>query len=108
FPVAEADRAVNHALAVVSGNFATFLWNESAKAAAGRLGLDPATLFAPYFASLVDRFVENPADSLTGPVARRDAATVEANLAALESEPRLYAAYEAFLGLAWPDDGRRN
>jgi predicted short-subunit dehydrogenase-like oxidoreductase (DUF2520 family) len=52
---------------------------------------------------LVDRFREHPFDSMTGPVKRRDRATVEANLAALENEPELVSLYATFLALAWPD-----
>ncbi|MBT8471914.1 MAG: DUF2520 domain-containing protein [Marinicaulis sp.] len=51
----------------------------------------------------MDRFQESPSDSLTGPVARRDAATVSSNLSALETNPELRALYETFLRVAWPD-----
>lgn len=105
FTIAAADRAFYHALAVVSGNFAAHLWNETAAAFADRLGPHGGAALAAYFSSLVDRFRENPATSLTGPVARRDAATVAANLEALKDAPRLRALYEAFLRSAWPDRG---
>ncbi len=105
FAVAAADRAFYHALAVVSGNFAAHLWNETAAAFAGRLGPDGAEILSAYFASVVDRFRESPLSSMTGPVARRDAGTVEANLKALETSPRLHALYEAFLKSAWPGRG---
>lgn len=106
FVVDDRDRAFYHALAVVSGNFATFLWNAAAKEGAARLALDPARHLAPYFKSLIDRFVESPFYSLTGPVARREAATVQANLDALAAAPELRAAYLAFLARAWPEFGR--
>lgn len=103
FVVADADRAYYHALAVLSGNFASFLWNETAKGFSERLAIAPETVLASYFAGLVDRFRESPFDSLTGPVARRDRTTVEANLAALENDPKLTGLYRAFLAAAWPD-----
>lgn len=103
FVIADADRAYYHALAVLSGNFAAFVWNETAKGFAGRLGVAPADVMASYLAGVVDRFVESPFDSLTGPLARKDRASVEANLKALEGEPRLAALYRAFLDAAWPD-----
>jgi len=103
FTVAAADRAFYHALAVVSGNFAAHLWNETAIAFEARLGPAAGAALAAYFESLVDRFRESPTASLTGPVARRDRETVAANLEALGGAPRLRALYEAFLKSAWPD-----
>lgn len=103
FVVRAADRAYYHALAVLSGNFAAHLWNETAKGFSARFGLPPEEILGSYLAGVVDRFQESPFDSLTGPVARRDAETVAANLAALAGEPRLKALYEAFLESAWPD-----
>mgnify|MGYP002777395944 CR=1 FL=1 len=103
--VAAEDRAFYHALAVVSGNFAAHLWNETAAAFADRLGPNGGEILSAYFASVVDRFRESPLASMTGPVARRDAGTVEANLKALETSPRLHALYEAFLQSAWPGRG---
>jgi 2-dehydropantoate 2-reductase len=110
FAVAAEDRAFYHALAVVSGNFAAHIWNETATAFAERLGANSGEILSAYLGSVVDRFRESPAASLTGPVARGDAATVRANLQALERAPRLRALYESFLKSAWPgrawgDDG---
>lgn len=103
FIVPAEDRAFYHALAVVSGNFAAHLWNETAAAFAARLGPDTSEIMSAYFGSVVARFRESPLSSLTGPVARRDAATVKANLEALAGEPRLLALYRSFLASAWPD-----
>ncbi|MEX0643912.1 MAG: DUF2520 domain-containing protein [Parvularculaceae bacterium] len=103
FVVKAEDRAYYHALAVLSGNFASFLWNKAAMGFAGRLKIDPETIVASYLSGLVDRFREHPFDSMTGPIKRRDRATVDANLAALESEPELRSLYLTFLALAWPD-----
>lgn len=103
FVVADADRAYYHALAVLSGNFAAFLWNETASGLAGRLKIAPETVLSGYFFSIVERFRESPYDSLTGPVTRHDAATVEANLDALAADPKLAGLYRAFLRAAWPN-----
>lgn len=102
FIVQDADRAYYHALAVLSGNFAAHLWNEAAKGFSGRLKVAPEMVLASYLGGLVERFRESPFDSMTGPVARRDRASVDANLKALESEPKLRALYEAFVISAWP------
>ncbi len=102
--VADAqDRAFYHALAVLSGNFAAHLWNETATAFAGRFGADAEPIFGPYLESVVARFRESPQSSMTGPAARRDRSSVAANLKALEGDPRLSALYRAFLDSAWPD-----
>lgn len=103
FIVRDEDRAFYHALAVVSGNFAAHLWNETAAAFTARLGPEAGEVLGAYFGSVIARFVESPTSSLTGPVARRDAATVKANLEALAGEPRLKGLYRAFLRSAWPE-----
>jgi len=103
FNVAEKGRARYHALAVLSGNFASFLWNETAKEFASLGDIPPETILKSYFSGLVDRFAESPEASMTGPVLRKDKVTVEKNLAALADKPKLKQLYEAFLNAAWPD-----
>ncbi len=103
FEIPEDARAHYHALAVLSGNFAAFLWNETAKSFEKRYAADAGKIMAAYLSSVIDRFAEAPTASMTGPLARRDRQTVKANLAALEDEPQLKALYAAFLALAWPD-----
>ena len=103
FMIHAKDRAQYHALAVLSGNFAAHLWNETASVLSGQYDLSPEDILGPYLKSIVDRFQESPLDSLTGPVARRDSTTIEANLEALSDNPALTALYRAFLASAWPD-----
>ena len=103
FNIATKDRARYHALAALSGNFASFLWNETAKEFAALGDIPPETVLKSYFNGLVDRFAESPEASMTGPVLRKDSVTVERNLAALADTPKLKQLYEAFLAAAWPD-----
>ena len=103
FEIADKDRARYHALAVLSGNLASFVWNETAKEIAGFTGMAPEKIMASYLGSILDGFVENPTSSLTGPIARHDKITVEKNLASLKGDPKLKRLYEAFLAAAWPD-----
>ena len=84
-----ADRAYYHSLAVISGNYAAHIWNTVAARFERKFTTDPAEVFAPYFQSVVERFRESPLSSVTGPIARRDVATVEANLEAIEGEIEL-------------------
>ena len=106
FVIPPQERARYHALAVLSGNFAAYLWNETAKEFASRYDSAPAEILTAYFSSVVDRFTENPENSLTGPVARRDLESVEANLNSLNDTPRLQALYKSFLTSAWPEHDR--
>ena len=103
FSLGDDARAHYHALAVLSGNFAAHLWNETAAAFASAYDAAPADILSTYFESIVDRFRENPLSSLTGPVARGDRISVEANVAALADDPKLSALYKAFLASAWPE-----
>jgi len=103
FEIHAHERARYHALAVLSGNFAAHLWNATAPAITKQSGLEPEAILGPYLQSVVDRFMESPKGSLTGPVARKDKDTVAANLKALETAPELKTLYDAFLRAAWPD-----
>lgn len=103
FEIADSDRARYHALAVLSGNFSAFLWNETMKELAQFPGLDAEAAMSRYLTSIIERFAEAPTGSLTGPVARKDARTVEANINALAENPKLKALYTAFLKAAWTD-----
>lgn len=103
FQLSQDERARYHALAVLSGNFVSYIWNQTAKEIADYCDTDPGPIFQGYLASIIDRFTENPLSSLTGPIARHDKKTVEANLAGLKGDPKLTALYQAFLQNAWPD-----
>ena len=102
FEIAEKDRARYHALAVLSGNLASYVWNETAKELADYSGMPPERIMASYLGSIVDGFVERPTASLTGPVARHDRDTVIRNLNSLKDDQNLKGLYEAFLTAAWP------
>ena len=102
FIVADKDRARYHALAVLSGNFVGYIWNETAKAFSGLADQPPEDILESYFKCIVDRFAENPTNSITGPIPRRDRITVEKNLASLEGDEKLKELYQAFLNAAWP------
>ncbi len=103
FVIPNASRAHYHALAVLGGNMVGFIWNQIAKELNARYPDAPDDMLAVYFNSILDRFIESPTNSLTGPMARRDRASVEKNQAALVDTPELASLYTAFLGLAWPD-----
>jgi predicted short-subunit dehydrogenase-like oxidoreductase (DUF2520 family) len=77
FELADADRTLYHAAAVIGGNYLVTL-HAVAERLLGEAGA-PAEAIVP----LMMRTIENGFD-LTGPIARGDWATVDAHLAALE------------------------
>ncbi len=89
FELADADRALYHAAAVIGGNYLVTL-HDVAVRLLGAVGA-PQEAIVP----LMARTIENGFD-LTGPIARGDWATVEAHLAALEERaPDLLPLYRA-------------
>lgn len=103
FEIAAEDRARYHALAVLSGNLASYIWNETANEFSALTNTPPDKILQSYLGSIADRFIESPTSSLTGPIARQDRHTVEKNLEGLAANPKLKGLYQAFLDAAWPD-----
>jgi len=89
FEVADADRTLYHAAAVIGGNFLVTLHDVAVRLLA-EVGA-PEEAIVP----LMARTIENRFD-LTGPIARGDWTTVEAHLVALaERDPDLVPLYRA-------------
>ena len=94
FAVADADRALYHAAAVIGGNAIVTL-HQAATRLLAEVGA-PAEAIVP----LMLRTIENGFD-LTGPIARGDGPTIEAHLAALEERaPDLVPLYRALIEAA--------
>ena len=89
FEVADADRTLYHAAAVIGGNFLVTLFRVATRLL-DQVGAPPDAIVP-----LMTRTIENGFD-LTGPIARGDWTTVEAHLAALEErDPDLVPLYRA-------------
>ena len=89
FEVADADRTLYHAAAVIGGNFLVTL-HRVATRLLEEVGAPPEAIVP-----LMSRTIENGFD-LTGPIARGDWSTVEAHLATLaERDPDLVPLYRA-------------
>ncbi|MCV0403190.1 MAG: DUF2520 domain-containing protein [Chloroflexi bacterium] len=89
FEIADADRAIYHAAAVIGGNFLVTL-HRAATELLESVGAPPEAIVP-----LMRRTIENGFE-LTGPIARGDTATVDAHLAALEARaPHLATMYRA-------------
>ena len=79
------DRRLYHAAAVMAGNFATVLLAEAGAVleAAGVESRQARALLLPLMEASLRQAVADPARGLTGPIPRRDQATLEAHRAAL-------------------------
>lgn len=91
FEVADEDRTLYHAAAVLGGNFLVTLHRAATRLLA-EVGAPPEAIVP-----LMTRTIENGFD-LTGPIARGDWTTVDAHLAALEArDPDLAPLYRALV-----------
>ena len=103
FQLHDSDRARYHALAVLSGNLPAYLWNQVSSALSEYANMAPDVIMRSYLESILERFLESPENSLTGPLARKDAKTVHSNLNALQDDPSLKPFYDTFKDVLWPD-----
>ncbi len=89
FPLADADKPLYHAAAVIAGNYLVTLYRTAAQLFA-EVGAPPEALVP-----LMERTIEN-GFVLTGPIARGDWGTVEAHLKTLEERaPEVAPLYRA-------------
>jgi predicted short-subunit dehydrogenase-like oxidoreductase (DUF2520 family) len=98
FALDAADKAHYHALCALAGGMTAVLWREFFEAMSARYGVPRAAL-AAYPRRIVENLISAPDSALTGPVARGDAGTVQAHLAALEGTP-LAAVYRSLVTAA--------
>jgi 2-dehydropantoate 2-reductase len=82
-----------HALCVTSGNFPQMLWNEVHKIAADQKM--PAEAFDLYIQQITQNFLNLKQAAITGPIARKEAATINKNIDALAGTP-LQSIYQSF------------
>jgi 2-dehydropantoate 2-reductase len=94
FTIDAAERPAYHAHCVMAGNFTTLLWRKLFDLLEDRLGI-PAEAAHPFLTRTVQNLIADPGRALTGPLARGDAATIAANLAALDGDP-FAGIYSAF------------
>lgn len=82
--IAEADRAAYHAAIAHASNHTVTVIAGAAELLTSIGVSDPAAVLGPLLHATVDNALDRGQDALTGPVARGDAGTVEAHLAALD------------------------
>lgn len=88
------ERAYYHALCVMAGNFTALLWRHLFAQFEDRLRI-PAAAAHPFLAQTAANLAADPSQALTGPLVRGDAATIAANLDALDGDAfqDVYAAF---------------
>ena len=84
-PMDFGKKSLYHSLCVLSGNFTTMLWQKVFSDFQDKLELD-SELLIPYMEQTFENLKTNWVDALTGPLARKDKATIERNMDALEGD----------------------
>jgi predicted short-subunit dehydrogenase-like oxidoreductase (DUF2520 family) len=96
-----------HALCVLAGNFSILLWEKLFQDFEKKLDL-PKSVVLPYLEQITKNLSSTSATSvLTGPLARQDQRTLDANLKALHGDP-YKPVYEAFVAAFNATDLDRN
>jgi len=91
------DKALYHALCVMSGNFTSILWSKFFDEISSKFNLAPEVAH-PYLESICKNLITNPQKAPTGPLVRKDLKTIEKNLKALSGGP-FHGIYKAFVDL---------
>lgn len=88
YTIAAEQKTLYHALCVLSGNFSVLLWEKAFHDFSERLGL-PKEVLLPYLRQTTANLIEAGVGQsvLSGPLVRRDHATVDRHLAALSGDP---------------------
>lgn len=89
-------KARYHALCVMAGNFPQILWQSIAQRFS-ELGLADGML-EPYLRQVLDNFLADPGNALTGPLSRGDQGTIQRNLQSLQSDS-LQPLYQSFVDI---------
>lgn len=95
FQIFSAQRALYHAYAVMMSNLPILLWTLTSGEIKKRLAL-PVDVFHPILKQTLENFVHLDSSALTGPIVRKDTATIQKNLKALGESP-LTEIYQSFL-----------
>jgi predicted short-subunit dehydrogenase-like oxidoreductase (DUF2520 family) len=98
--ISTADKAYYHALCVMSGNFTTLLWQKMSQGL-GEMGL-PTGIESTYRDQIFKNLSNDLDRALTGPIARRDLATVLRNDQALQTDA-YQKIYRAFVAVHYPE-----
>ncbi len=92
--IKKGQRKLYHALCALGANLPVILWQKAMRDLSGKFGI-PREQVQSYFQASLDNFGRDPARALSGPIARRDARTVAADIKALgeDSYGKIYSAF---------------
>lgn len=94
FTLTRSNKALYHAHCVLANNFTGYLWQKYLKSMKA-MGLDEQAVHH-FMRQSLTALVNNPNLPVTGPLGRKDYATIDANLKALEGDS-FQAVYQAFI-----------
>ena len=95
YAIASQDKALYHALCVLSGNCTTLLWQKFQDLCGNKLYLPPDVIY-PYLKQICHNLLTDGQAALTGPLPRQDVKTIAAHIDALTGDP-FQSVYEAFV-----------
>jgi predicted short-subunit dehydrogenase-like oxidoreductase (DUF2520 family) len=93
--IPSALKSYYHAMCVLSANFTCILWQKFFHELENTLSLSPS-IGLPYLQQTMHNLLKNPQGALTGPLARNDQKTIQANLHALEND-KFLDVYQSFV-----------
>lgn len=86
YSIPVSQKPLYHSLCVLSGNFTTILWQKVFHEFEEKLQL-PREVLYPYLEKTMQNLMSGRQDVLTGPIARNDTTTIDANITALTDDP---------------------
>lgn len=101
FKIPKKMKPLYHALCVIGGNFTCLLWQKFFSELETKFKL-PKEIVYPYMDQVIENLKSSSANSLTGPLARGDKKTIEANLKSLAGDP-YQKIYQAFVEAYYED-----
>lgn len=104
YQITKENKALYHALCVLSGNFTTILWGKFFDELQTKFNL-PIEVAFPYLKSIMNNLTSNYKTALTGPLSRQDKITIDKNIAALDGDG-FAEVYKAFVQAVQPKNKR--
>jgi predicted short-subunit dehydrogenase-like oxidoreductase (DUF2520 family) len=95
YKISKEDKALYHALCVLSGNFTSLLWGKFFNDLETKFKIPRKAAF-PYLDAIAHNVQKYGSESLSGPLARGDQATINRNLDSLQGDP-YQSVYKAFV-----------
>lgn len=86
YSIAPEIKVFYHSLCVMAGNFTTLLWSKFFRELEEKFHL-PAAVAFPYLRAITNNLEADYNRALTGPIARKDWATIDRNIEALKGDP---------------------